>query len=156
MAVYLVRHAVAQSRSEWGHKDDQLRPLTKRGGRQAEGLVELLRKAEVRRIYSSPAVRCEDTVAPLAKELGLEVRLAESLAEGAGGRTAYELASELLGRKGDSVLCTHGDIVPEVLRRVARDGAELPTELRWAKGSTWVLDADGDRFAKAHYLAPVA
>jgi broad specificity phosphatase PhoE len=154
MAVYLVRHAVAQSRSEWGHKDDELRPLTKRGERQADGLVALVNGADVRRVVSSPAVRCVDTVGPVAGKLGLDVKVDDALAEGAGGKSASDLARRLATSKGDTILCTHGDIVPEVLRRVARDGAEMPEELRWAKGSTWVLETDGDHFTRASYLPP--
>ena len=152
MTVYLVRHAVAESRSGWGDEDDELRPLTKRGERQADGLVDLLAGADIRRVVSSPAVRCVQTVAPLARKLGLEVRTTDVLAEGSSSRTAYELAQDAMRRKGDTVLCTHGDIVPEVLRRVARDGADRPSSLRWAKGSTWVLETDGQKFTKARYL----
>jgi phosphohistidine phosphatase SixA len=154
MAVYLVRHAVAQSRAEWGNEPDELRPLTKRGERQAAGLVDLLAKSDVRRILSSPTVRCIDTVAPPAKELGLEVKVADELAEGAGTRSAYDLVLDVGRRKGDSVLCTHGDVVPEVLRRAARDGARLPEELRWAKGSTWALETDGEKITEGRYLPP--
>ena len=154
MAVYLIRHAVAQSRSDWGNQDDDLRPLTKRGERQAEGLVDILARADVRRALSSPTVRCLETVAPLARKLGLDVKSTEDLYEGNGGRAAYELARDALHRKGDTVLCTHGDIVPEVLRRVARDGADMPNELRWAKGSVWLLEADGEGFTKARYTPP--
>lgn len=156
MTVYLVRHAVAQTRSDWGNKDDDLRPLTKRGERQAEGLVELLARADVRRISSSPAVRCVDTIQPLARKLGLEVRTTDALMEGSGARAAYDLARDAHHRKGDTVLCTHGDIVPEILRRIARDGASLPNELRWAKGSTWILETDGHHFTKARYAPPPA
>lgn len=154
MAVYLVRHAVAQSRADWGGGPDELRPLTKRGERQAAGLVDLLGNADVRRILSSPAVRCIDSVAPLAKELGLEVKETDALAEGAGARAVYDLVLDLGKRKGDSGLCTHGDIVPEILRRAARDGARLPDDLRWAKGSTWVLETDGEKITEGRYLPP--
>lgn len=154
MAVYLVRHAVAQSRSAWGDKDDDLRPLTKRGERQAGAIAELLGKADVRRILSSPAVRCIDTVVALATKLGLEVKVSDELTEGAGGRSAYDLVLDLGTRTGDSVLCTHGDIVPEVLRRAARDGARTPNVPRWTKGSTWVLDTDGEKLTDARYIPP--
>src|SRR5688572_19762287 len=82
MTVYLVRHAVAVGRSDW-KGDDSLRPLTKRGERQASGLVELLAGADVQRVLSSPAVRCRETVEPLASKIGLSVQPTEVLAEGA-------------------------------------------------------------------------
>jgi 8-oxo-dGTP diphosphatase len=154
MTVYLVRHAVAVGRSEWDGSDDRLRPLTKRGQRQALGLVEALAQADVRRVLSSPALRCADTVAPVAAARGLGVEHDDSLAEGADAEGAVALARKLAGKKGDTVLCTHGDLVPEVLRHLAREGMRWDGELRFAKGSTWVLAFDGDRCVDGQYLPP--
>jgi len=153
MTIYLVRHAMAVGRSSW-HKDDRLRPLTKKGERQARGLVDLLASSDVHRISSSPAVRCHDTVAPLASKLGLAVHDADELAEGARPKDALHLAQQLAAKGGDSVLCTHGDVIPEVLRRLAREGMGWDGELRFAKGSTWALAWDGERFSDGRYLPP--
>jgi len=154
MTVYLVRHAVAVGRSEWDGHDDRLRPLTKRGQRQAGGLRDLLGGADVRRVLSSPAVRCADTVAPLAAARGVEVRHDDALAEGAPVGEAVALARKVAAKRGDSVLCTHGDLVPEVLRELARDGMDWDGDLRFAKGSTWVLTFEDDRCLDARYLPP--
>ena len=70
MIVYLVRHARAGKRGEW-EGDDRLRPLDERGVRQAQGLVEQLSGRELRRILSSPYVRCVQSVEPLAEARGL-------------------------------------------------------------------------------------
>lgn len=153
MAVYLVRHAVALGRAEWG-KPDELRPLTKRGERQAAGLVDLLASTDVRRVLSSPAVRCRETVAPLASKLGLDVVDAPELAEGADPREALALATKLAAKSGDAVLCTHGDVIPEVLRKLSHDGVRFDGEPRWPKGSTWELRWDGTRFTRAKYHPP--
>lgn len=126
----LVRHASAGDRRDWDG-DDRLRPLDKRGRRQAEALVELLLPLGVRRVVSSPYVRCVETVEPLAAALGVAVELDVRLAEGAG-RAAVELL-----REDGVAACTHGDVVFDVLGRglkkaasvVLRDGAvarELP------------------------------
>jgi len=154
MTLYLVRHAVAVGRSEWAG-DDAVRPLTKRGERQAAALVELLDGTAVRRVLSSPTVRCRDTVAPLAARLALPVEEAAELAEGTDPDDTVRLA-RCLAREldGDAVLCTHGDLVPEVVRRLARDGMRWDGELRFAKGSTWVLDFDGERCVEARYVEP--
>ena len=82
MTLYLVRHAKAGSRSSWDG-DDRLRPLTKMGRREAEGIADLLRDAPLERVLSSPYVRCTETVAPLAARRGLEVEEHDALAEGA-------------------------------------------------------------------------
>src|SRR4051794_36352711 len=89
MTVYLVRHAVAVGRSDWSGPD-RLRPLTKKGERQSLGIVDLLAHAEIRRAVTSPAVRCRDTIAPLASKFGVGLDDAEELAEGARVKEAVE------------------------------------------------------------------
>jgi 8-oxo-dGTP diphosphatase len=155
MTLYLVRHADAKSRAAWT-ADDRLRPLTKRGERQAAGLVDLLASSQVRRVLSSPAVRCISTVTPLASLHGIDVEEHDDLFEGAEPRAAYELLVEHATRKGDSVLCLHGDLIPELLRRAAKEGARLSGGDRWAKGSTWVLGTAHGKIIQGHYLPPPA
>ncbi|HVC86069.1 MAG TPA: phosphoglycerate mutase family protein [Gaiellaceae bacterium] len=114
----LLRHASAGSRRRW-EGDDKLRSLDARGCRQAEALVELLLPFGVRRVVSSPYVRCVETVGPLAAALGVEVELDDRLAEGAGGS-----ALELL-REDGVVVCTHGDVIEHVLDRGLKKGAAV-------------------------------
>lgn len=153
MTVFLVRHAVAVGRSDWAG-DDGLRPLTAKGQRQARSLVDLLAHADIRRVRSSPAVRCRDTVAPTAAKLALPVEDAAELAEGTDPAEATALARRLATEEGDTVLCTHGDLVPEIVRQLARDGMRWDGQLRFAKGSTWVLTFDGDRCVDGRYEPP--
>jgi 8-oxo-dGTP diphosphatase len=112
----LLRHASAGDRDHWDGAD-HLRPLDKRGRRQAAKLVELLRPFGLRRVVSSPYVRCVDTVAPLAAALGVPVEEDERLAEGAGPG-----ADELLQEDG-VLACTHGDVVWGVLGQDLKKGA---------------------------------
>jgi phosphohistidine phosphatase SixA len=113
----LLRHASAGHRTRWdGH--DVARPLDDRGRRQAIELVELLRPY-VRRIVSSPYVRCVETVEPLAAALGVPVEEDERLAEGADSS-----ASELLGEDG-VVCCTHGDVAEALVGRGLKKGAAV-------------------------------
>src|SRR5438309_650244 len=104
---------MAKARHRWDD-DDDLRPLTHRGRTQAEQLVEQLAAYEVARVFSSPSVRCVDTVAPLAESHGLEVVMDPRLAEGNGHR-AVQLVGEMLAADEDVALCSHGDVIPEVL-----------------------------------------
>jgi 8-oxo-dGTP diphosphatase len=153
MTVFLVRHADAKSRANWPG-GDETRPLTKKGVHQAEGLVELLRDREIRRIISSPSVRCVETLTPLASKLGLEIEETQALLEGADTAKAYDLLRRAGGEKGDSMLCTHGDLVPELLRLASRDGLSINDTPRWPKGSTWALETEGHQFTRARYLPP--
>jgi len=114
----LIRHASAGDRDDWDG-DDELRPLDARGRHQAAELVELLRSLGVRRILSSPYVRCVETVEPLAHALGLGVEHDRRLAEGAG-RSALELL-----RQEGVVCCTHGDVIEDVLGHGLKKGAAV-------------------------------
>ncbi len=142
MAVLLIRHAKAGERDEWAGPDD-LRPLTVKGEAQAEALITALAGFEIIRVLSSPYMRCSQTVAPLAAAHGLAVEPSDDLAEGAG-RAGVALAQALLAKEGDTVLCTHGDIMEAVLDSL---GVRRDTYAR--KGATWVLDG-----RSAHHLPP--
>lgn len=100
---------------------------------------------------SSPALRCRQTVAPLASALSREVSVADALAEGGDGSAVLELVEA--HDAGDLVLCSHGDVIPEVLRALQRRGVELPPDLRWAKASIWSIERSGSTFVRALYTA---
>jgi len=152
MTVLLVRHAVAMERKHW-HDDDQFRPLTERGQRQATGLVEQLKPVGVGRVLSSPFTRCLQTVEPLAGALEVAVEPCAALAEGEEGN-ALDLVLSLIGSDHGVVLCSHGDVLPWVLDALARRGLSIDQDLPCAKGSTWVLEDDGTTFVTATYLRP--
>jgi 8-oxo-dGTP diphosphatase len=116
LSVILLRHASAGDRSTWDG-DDMLRPLDKRGRKQAANLRDELRARGVKRVVSSPYARCMQTVAPL----GLDVVPDERLAEGASERDTRELLATL----DDAVACTHGDVVENVLGRSLKKGAAV-------------------------------
>jgi phosphohistidine phosphatase SixA len=141
MTLLLVRHAEAGHRGDWDG-DDELRPVDERGRRQAEGLVAALARLRPERILSSPAVRCTQTVEPLATELGLPLEETEDLAEGAGPERVLALARGLEGVV--AVLCTHGDVVEDLL------GEESE------KGSIWALELGADGLIRREYVPPPA
>jgi 8-oxo-dGTP diphosphatase len=143
MAVLLVRHAKAGDRDEWEPPDD-LRPLTAKGEAQAEALVTTLAGFDISRVLSSPYLRCSQTVAPLAAAHGLAVEPCDDLAEGFGRAGVALVRSLLDGEGSDVVLCTHGDVMEQVLDSlgVRRDGYAR-------KGATWVLDGHGARHVPA-------
>ena len=140
MSVLLVRHAKAGDREKWDAPDD-LRPLTTKGEAQADALVDQLGGYEIERVLSSPYLRCTQTVAPLAAARGLAVEPCDDLAEGEG-RAGIALARGLLNDPGYTVLCSHGDVVEEVL-----DALGVQRDEFTRKGATWVLEAAG-----AHHL----
>ena len=148
MTVFLVRHADALPRQEWAH-DDALRPLTEKGFGQARGLVDLLGDRGITRLLTSPAVRCRQTLDPLASHLGLVIEDAPVLSEGASVHGARALLDELGGT--DVALCSHGDLIPDLVNRLIAEGMEAHGRDA-KKGSTWVLHHDGRRFVWGQYL----
>jgi broad specificity phosphatase PhoE len=149
--VYLVRHAKAGSRNGWTEADE-LRPLSRKGRRQAEGLVRVLNGATIGRIASSPSVRCVQTVRPLALDRQLPLELSDDLGEGA----PIEHAMALLEANGDTpaVFCSHGDVIPALVLVLAEGGMAIDGEREWKKGSIWILERRDGRFVRGTYLEP--
>jgi len=136
---YLVRHAKAGQRSEW-RDDDAVRPLSKSGRRQADAVADRLANQVAGPLLSSPFLRCRQTLEPLARRIGLEVMDDVRLSEG----QPFEPALELLESAPDgSVLCVHGDLLPELIGALVRRGAVLATAPDWRKAVVWEL-ADTD------------
>jgi 8-oxo-dGTP diphosphatase len=118
----LVRHAQAVKRVDFDGDDDNERPLTRKGGRQADELVPLLAAYAPQRVHSSPAARCFQTVLPLAAALGVGLGLEPHLSE-----TGYtddpesgdQRVRDLLADPTPAVLCTHRPVLPALLGVVA-------------------------------------
>ncbi len=123
------------------------------GHAQAEAIAATLAAAPVRRILSSPSVRCTQTVEPLAVKLRLDIERVAELAEGADGWRAEALVERLCGEAGDSVLCSHGDVIPEVLWRLGHCGIEV-NPARCKKASIWELHVTDGAVSHGIYRAP--
>ncbi len=146
----VVRHTHAGDRDTWEGPDER-RPLTAKGRREAFGLVDVLAGYPIERILSSSYVRCLESVVHLACDRRLSVEVDPALAEGSPPAEILALARRTAGTV--SVLCTHGDIIENLFACLRReDGLDLGDDVPLAKGSTWVLEADGDRFVGARYL----
>jgi broad specificity phosphatase PhoE len=148
VTIHLVRHAKAGSRREW-RGDDDLRPLSPAGNMQARHLVRALLDQGITRTVSSPYVRCRQTVDPLAQQLRLPVELSDALAEGASITDTMRLMEKMIGE--NAVLCTHGDVVENVLDHLEYLGVSL-AHRKLEKGSAWVLDTRDGEITGATYL----
>jgi 2,3-bisphosphoglycerate-dependent phosphoglycerate mutase len=78
--IVLVRHAEAVAPSDPRYEEND-RPLTDAGRRDAERLADELADEAVGAIYSSPYPRAVQTVEPLARRLGTEINLVDDLRE---------------------------------------------------------------------------
>lgn len=127
--ILLIRHATAMDRSKWD-QEDHLRPLTKQGHKQAEAIATELGDAAIAQIRSSPAVRCVQTVEPLAKRAKIELKIDKKLME--GGAIALPAASQ----HGLHIYCAHGDNIPALLDSLGIEWDECK------KGSIYMLKRD--------------
>jgi len=82
--LYLLRHADAGDPGAW-HGDDDLRPLSPKGRRQAAFLAEHLKRIGLRVdvVVTSPRARAVETATPVAEAMGVrlveDARLAQPL-----------------------------------------------------------------------------
>ncbi len=153
MTLYLVRHGSAGIRDD-SDPDDDRRPLDETGHLQAERLAEWLGLEAPRTVLSSPFLRCRQTVEPLAKAVDVDVVVDVRLGEGSPIDAVWALITSIAAAlEGDSaVLCSHGDVIPDVVSRAQRRGMLVPGKLGCAKGSVWSLSHwDGETFASGLY-----
>lgn len=151
MPLYLVRHAKAGSRSAW-IGDDRDRPLVEKGWEQARGIAQRLAPLHPAILLSSPYMRCQQTLQPLGEECGLTVVVDPRLEE----ESPLEKSLAALDDAPDNaVLCSHGDVIPDVINGLLRRGMDIgdaPGALR--KAGTFVLHREKGKFVRAEYWAP--
>lgn len=152
--VHLFRHSQAGSRSRWTG-DDRLRPLTEKGEKQSKQVAADLASHGVDRILTSPYQRCVQSVDPLAKQTRTPIETMDELAEGGSGTRVFDMMLELAGLR--VVMCSHGDVIPDVLRRLNVAGTTLETPnglLDCKKASVWEVSIDNGRATRAIYRPP--
>ena len=120
-AVIALRHAKAVPPYQFRGPDHQ-RTLTERGLGEARSIVPALASFSPAKIVSSTAVRCRQTVQPLSKALKLPVKTTDALSQDAyeSGESGIRDVVAKRVRKGvTSVLCSHGPVLPDIVREVA-------------------------------------
>ena len=150
MTIYIVRHAKAGKRSEW-HDDDDLRPLSKTGWRQAELVAEQLKKLSITSLISSPATRCVQTLEPLAQLTKLKLEIDKRLLEHGDVADMLEIAEEV---EDSTVLSSHGDMIPELIKTLERRGMKIESKPDWRKASVWVIERTNRGFKSATAWPP--
>jgi phosphohistidine phosphatase SixA len=148
--VHLVRHACAGDKTRWAGPDLD-RPLDDAGVAQAESLADEYESVPVERILTSPAVRCRQTVEPLARRCDLPVEpLPGLLPDGDPEYLRGLIAALDPGVSGGApVLCTHGEVMRPLLAIVRQSRGNIVAmrdDDDWLlrKGTGWELTLDGN------------
>jgi len=175
--IVILRHGSAGERTAW-RADDTLRPLDERGLAEAAALPELLGAFGPLRVISSAMLRCVGTVLPYALRSGtpVETDLAFTVVpvaslgggheggghEGGGheGGVANLAAAkaavlELVAARTPTVVCTHGEIVSELVKVLCIElGEKTPEDPGLRKGGFWVVHiGDGEIAAMERHHA---
>lgn len=154
--VLLVRHARAHQRRTWSG-DDDLRPLDKKGRRQAEMLVPQLLPYQPTAIFSAQPLRCQHTAAPLAAELGLDVVVDERLGDSAAESRPEDLVhtfDSIVACGGVPVIVSQGLAIPTLFEHLDPDFLQVErSTLKVKKSSVWVLSFNNGTLTAMDYLA---
>lgn len=134
MKLYLIRHGAAES----GAPDDMKRNLTSRGESQAVGAATWLAK-NIKgpvSIWASPYLRTQQTAAPIAKALGVEITAHTCLQP---DMTPEKVVDELSKEEQNIILVTHLPLVGR-LASLLIDGTVF--DQPWSPAEIWQLEGD--------------
>lgn len=126
--VTILRHAAAEPRGS-AHPIDSERPLRAAGEVQAHTLAPIVASFGPKRLYSSPARRCLETIAPLSHLRKRNVRERDALSQDTWelGDTSglRELVAKIIKRGKNVVLCSHRPVLPDLVRELALSTGSL-------------------------------
>lgn len=151
----IVRHGRAGDKHRWKH-DDRLRPLDDDGRAQAELLRAVVPCYAPRGCISAEPNRCVQTVWPAAADLGLSVHtepLLGNASYAADPEASVRWLREVAVGNEPMLLCSQGEVIPDLIRRVARGSGVQLRRIRATKGSLWALSFVGAQLVDADYFA---
>ena len=143
--IILLRHAKALTRSEWPADDDD-RPLDALGQTQANRLLSIYQVFNLKEIHTSDAIRCYDTVSPMAKALNLKLVVTGKVSESSFKKDkekAFEYLKEVLKSDKSAILCSHNPVLPKLLAKVSKKNDLTPDEDKLQPADAWILHRVG-------------
>ncbi len=120
-AIIALRHAKAIPPYQFDGPDAD-RPLTERGRGEARSIVPSIAAFGPEKLYSSTARRCRQTVDPLSKALKLPVKTTDAISQDAyesGESAVREMIGKRVRKRVNVVVCSHGPVLPDIVREVA-------------------------------------
>ncbi|GHF00039.1 SixA phosphatase family protein [Thalassotalea profundi] len=120
-SIYLVRHAEKVANSTVDKKNP---PLTACGTKRSKQLAVILKQANIKKIYSTQTLRTEQTAAPLAKQLHLEV-----IPYSASDLASF--AQQVKKAKTNTLIVGHSNTTPQLTALVANTPVKEITEAEY-------------------------
>ncbi|MET0212837.1 MAG: histidine phosphatase family protein [Vicinamibacterales bacterium] len=119
-AVFLVRHAERADSAPGTSPTMGADPdLSEAGRTRAESLATLLRDANITAIFATEFKRTQQTAAPLARALGLTVKVIPS-------KSTADLVKQVEATKGNALVVGHSNSVPDVVKAL---GISMPVTI---------------------------
>jgi 8-oxo-dGTP diphosphatase len=120
-AVVVLRHGKATSPSDW-RGEDASRPLAERGLTQSHGIVRTIAAWKPKSFISSTAVRCIETITPVATALKKSIKITNKISQDAfesGKADVRSVVGGIVRKRKSTVVCSHGPVSPAVIRELA-------------------------------------
>lgn len=153
----LLRHGKAIAREEW-EGDDGDRPLAQLGQQQAKRMHAIYLPFAVSEIHSSDAVRCYETVSPMARTMSLNLVYWSELSEYAfekDKKAAINVVNDIIESEARAIVCGHNPVIPGIVAKFIgkKNFKELDHGL--LPGEAWILHhRDGEIVAIDWVQAP--
>jgi len=141
----LLRHAKAITRDEWQGDDDD-RPLDTLGENQSKRLLPMYQVYNLSQIHTSDAIRCYNTVQPIARGLNLKLEVTAKLSESTYRKDkdkAFDYAKELLKSEINAMICSHNPILPKMLNKLTKKSDVDADEEKLSPADGWVIHRNG-------------
>jgi 8-oxo-dGTP diphosphatase len=154
----LLRHGKAIAREEW-EGDDGDRPLAQLGQQQSKRMHAIYQPFAVTEIHSSDAVRCYETVSPIARAMSLNLVYLTELSEYAfekDKKAAINIVNDIIESQARAIVCGHNPVIPGIVAKYIgkKNFKELDHGL--LPGEAWILHhRDGEIVAIDWMQAPV-
>lgn len=136
----LLRHAKAVAREDWLGEDTD-RPLSSIGERQAKRFLSNFLPYGIEEMHSSSAVRCYESITPMARALHIDFFFTESLTEDIYRQERerpFKYVSRLLLNDFPTLVCSHNPILPAITSSfVDKFGLEL-NDTKLEPGDAWI------------------
>jgi 8-oxo-dGTP pyrophosphatase MutT (NUDIX family)/phosphohistidine phosphatase SixA len=120
-AIIVVRHGKAVPADAWDGPD-ATRPLLLRGTAQANAIAAGIAAYRPEKILTSTAARCVATVTPLSTLMALPLKEVSGISQDAfesDEAMVGEIVAKRIKAKKSVVLCSHGPVIPEIIRDLA-------------------------------------
>jgi 8-oxo-dGTP diphosphatase len=115
----LLRHGKAIAREEW-EGDDGDRPLAQLGQIQSMRMLARYLPFAITEIHTSDAVRCYETVAPMARSLSLDMIYWTELSEYAfekDKKAAINVVNDIIESEAHALVCGHNPVIPGIVAK---------------------------------------